>query len=100
MLQYIHHREAASTGNEDKHEVYINSSVASWRQAKRSYDATSGKLMCIPFLYYQTILLSTTETWEYILKSSLVQMHIRIELCRTLARPVLNYGSKAWTIRR
>jgi hypothetical protein len=35
-----------------------------------------------------------------IFKSSLVSRHTRIRLYKTLARPVLSYGSEAWTIRR
>jgi hypothetical protein len=30
----------------------------------------------------------------------LVSRHTRIRICKTLARPVLSYGSEAWTIRR
>jgi hypothetical protein len=33
-------------------------------------------------------------------KTSLVSRHTRIHIYKTLARPVLPYGSEAWTIRR
>jgi hypothetical protein len=35
-----------------------------------------------------------------IFKPSLVSRHTRIRIYMTLARPVLSYGSEAWTIRR
>jgi hypothetical protein len=35
-----------------------------------------------------------------IFKPSLVSRHTRIHIYGTLARPVLSYGSEAWTIRR
>jgi hypothetical protein len=35
-----------------------------------------------------------------IFKLSLVSRHTRIRIYKTLARPVLSYGSEAWTIRR
>jgi hypothetical protein len=35
-----------------------------------------------------------------IFKPSLVSRHTRIYIYKTLARPVLSYGSEAWTIRR
>jgi hypothetical protein len=35
-----------------------------------------------------------------IFKPSLVSRHTRIHIYKTLARPVLSYGSEAWTIRR
>jgi hypothetical protein len=35
-----------------------------------------------------------------IFKPSLVSRHTRIRICKTLARPVLSYGSEAWPIRR
>jgi hypothetical protein len=35
-----------------------------------------------------------------IFKPSLVSRHTRICIYKTLARPVLSYGSEAWTIRR
>jgi hypothetical protein len=35
-----------------------------------------------------------------IFKPSLVSRHTRIRIYKTLARPVLSYGSEAWTIRR
>jgi hypothetical protein len=35
-----------------------------------------------------------------IFKPSPVSRHKRIRICKTLARPVLSYGSEAWTIRR
>jgi len=35
-----------------------------------------------------------------VLKPTLVQKHARIRLYKILARPVLYYGSKAWTIRK
>jgi hypothetical protein len=35
-----------------------------------------------------------------IFKPSLVSRHARIRIYKTLARPVLSYGSDAWTIRR
>jgi hypothetical protein len=35
-----------------------------------------------------------------VLKPTLVQKHARIHLYKTLAWPVLCYGSKAWTIRK
>jgi hypothetical protein len=35
-----------------------------------------------------------------IVKPSLVSRHTRIHIYKTLARPVLSYGSEAWTIRR
>jgi hypothetical protein len=35
-----------------------------------------------------------------ILKPSFVQKHTRIKIYKTLARPILTYGSEAWTIRR
>jgi len=35
-----------------------------------------------------------------IIKPSLVQKHTRIRLYKTLARPVLCYGSEAWTLRK
>jgi hypothetical protein len=34
-----------------------------------------------------------------IFKPWLVSRHIRIRIYKTLARPVLSYGSEAWTIR-
>jgi hypothetical protein len=34
-----------------------------------------------------------------IFKPSLVSKHTKIHIYKTLARPVLSYGSKAWTIR-
>jgi hypothetical protein len=34
-----------------------------------------------------------------VFKPSLVQLHTRLNIYRTLARPVLTYGSEAWTIR-
>jgi hypothetical protein len=34
-----------------------------------------------------------------IFKPSLVSRHTRIRIYKTLARPVLSYGSEAWTIR-
>jgi hypothetical protein len=33
-------------------------------------------------------------------KPSLVQRHTRIKVYKTLARPILNYGSEAWKIRK
>jgi hypothetical protein len=35
-----------------------------------------------------------------IFKPSLVSRHTRIRIYKTLARPVLSYGSEAWTLRR
>jgi hypothetical protein len=35
-----------------------------------------------------------------IFKLSLVSRYTRIRIYKTLARPVLSYGSEAWTIRR
>jgi hypothetical protein len=35
-----------------------------------------------------------------IFKPSLVSRHTRIRIYKALARPVLSYGSEAWTIRR
>jgi hypothetical protein len=35
-----------------------------------------------------------------IFKPSLVSRHTRIRIYKTLARPVLSYGSEAWTVRR
>jgi hypothetical protein len=35
-----------------------------------------------------------------VLKPSLVQKHTRIRIYKTLARPMLCYGSEAWTIRK
>jgi hypothetical protein len=35
-----------------------------------------------------------------VFKPSLVQQHTRLNIYRTLARPVLVYGSEAWTIRK
>jgi hypothetical protein len=35
-----------------------------------------------------------------IFKLSLVSRHTRIRIYKTLARPVLSYGSEVWTIRR
>jgi hypothetical protein len=35
-----------------------------------------------------------------IFKASLVSRYTRIRIYKTLARPVLSYGSEAWTIRR
>jgi hypothetical protein len=35
-----------------------------------------------------------------VFKPSLVQQHTRLNIYRTLARPVLIYGSEAWTIRK
>jgi hypothetical protein len=35
-----------------------------------------------------------------IFKPSLISRHTRIHIYKTLARPVLSYGSKAWTISR
>jgi hypothetical protein len=35
-----------------------------------------------------------------IFKSSLVQKHTRLQVYKTLARPVLSYGSEAWTIKK
>jgi hypothetical protein len=34
-----------------------------------------------------------------ILKPSLIQKHTKIKVYKTLARPILTYGSEAWTIR-
>jgi hypothetical protein len=36
---------------------------------------------------------------NYIFKPSLISRHTRIRIYKTLARPVLSYGSEAWTIR-
>jgi hypothetical protein len=33
-----------------------------------------------------------------VLKPSQVQRHTRLRVCKTLAGPVLAYGSEAWTI--
>jgi hypothetical protein len=33
-----------------------------------------------------------------IFRPSLVQKHTRIKVCKTLARPIVTYGSEAWTI--
>jgi hypothetical protein len=33
-------------------------------------------------------------------KPSLVQKHTRIKVYKTLARPILTYGSEAWSIRK
>jgi hypothetical protein len=35
-----------------------------------------------------------------VFKPSLVQQHTRLNIYRTLARPVLIYGSEAWTVRK
>lgn len=35
-----------------------------------------------------------------VMKSSLVQRHTRASLYKSLARPVLSYGSEAWTLRQ
>jgi len=35
-----------------------------------------------------------------VLKQTLVQKHTRIRVYKTLARPVLCYGSEAWTVRK
>lgn len=35
-----------------------------------------------------------------VMKPSLVQKHTRIRLYNTLARPMLSYGSEAWTLRK
>jgi hypothetical protein len=35
-----------------------------------------------------------------IFKPTLVQQHTRIKVYKTLARPILTYGSEAWTIRK
>jgi hypothetical protein len=35
-----------------------------------------------------------------VFKPSLVQQHTRLNIYRTLGRPVLIYGSEAWTIRK
>jgi hypothetical protein len=35
-----------------------------------------------------------------VLKPSQVQRHTRLRVYKTLARPVLAYGSEAWTIRK
>jgi hypothetical protein len=35
-----------------------------------------------------------------VFKPSLVQKHTRIQGYKTLARPVLSYGSEAWTIKK
>jgi hypothetical protein len=35
-----------------------------------------------------------------IFKPSLISRHTRIRIYKTLARPVMSYGSEAWTIRR
>jgi hypothetical protein len=35
-----------------------------------------------------------------IFKPSLVSRHTRIRIYKTVARPVLSYGSEAWTVRR
>jgi hypothetical protein len=37
---------------------------------------------------------------DQVFKPSLVQQHTRLNIYRTLARPVLVYGSEAWTIRK
>jgi hypothetical protein len=37
---------------------------------------------------------------QKIFEPSLVSRHTRIHIFKTIARPVLSYGSKAWTIRR
>jgi hypothetical protein len=40
------------------------------------------------------------EIVNQIFKPSLVSRHTRIRIYKTLARPVLSYGSETWTIRR
>lgn len=35
-----------------------------------------------------------------VFKSSLVQRHTRIRAYKTLARPLLTYGSEAWTLKK
>jgi hypothetical protein len=35
-----------------------------------------------------------------VFKPSFVQKHIRLQVYKTLARPVLSYGSEAWTIKK
>jgi hypothetical protein len=42
----------------------------------------------------------TIEVINQVFKLSLVQQHTRLNIYRTLARPVLIYGSEAWTIRK
>jgi hypothetical protein len=37
---------------------------------------------------------------NHVFKPSLVSRHARIRIYKTLARPVLSYGSEAWTVRR
>jgi hypothetical protein len=37
---------------------------------------------------------------ESVLKPSFVQKHTRLQVYKTLARPVLSYGSEAWTIKK
>jgi hypothetical protein len=37
---------------------------------------------------------------DQVFKPSLVQQHTRLNIYRTLARPVLIYGSEAWTVRK
>jgi hypothetical protein len=37
---------------------------------------------------------------KQVFKPSLVQQHTRLNIYRTLARPVLIYGSEAWTSRK
>jgi hypothetical protein len=42
----------------------------------------------------------TIRVINQVFKPSLVQQHTRLNIYRTLARPVLIYGSEAWTIRK
>jgi hypothetical protein len=45
-------------------------------------------------------ILKTLGVINQVFKSSLVQQFTRLNIYRTLARPVLIYGSEAWTIRK
>jgi hypothetical protein len=42
-------------------------------------------------------ILKATGVINSIFKPSLVQKHARLQVYKTLARPVLSYGSEAWT---
>jgi hypothetical protein len=44
--------------------------------------------------------LKTIGVINQVFKPSLIQQHTRLNIYRTLARPVLIYGSEAWTIRK
>lgn len=41
-FQYIHHRKAAASSDEDQHSFYSHGSSLGWREVERSHDTASG----------------------------------------------------------